>query len=51
MRKSKDPIKTVHIVLTESLYSRLRAYEEKSKWNLSLIIREALLKFLGEEGE
>lgn len=48
MKKSKEPIKAVQVILTESLHKTLCEYAEKKKWNVSLCVREAIAFYLKE---
>lgn len=49
MKKSKEPIKAVNVILTESLHKRMCEHAEAKGWNVSQCIREAIAVYLYEK--
>lgn len=49
MKKSKEAIKGVQVILTEKLHQEICAYAEKKGWNVSQCIREALKMYLHDK--
>ena len=49
MKKSKEPIKGVQVILTEALHKRICAFAEDKGWNVSQCIREAITLYLYEK--
>ena len=42
MRKSKEPLRTIQVVLTDAINESLEAYADSKKWNKSQVVREAI---------
>jgi len=49
MKKSKEPIKGVQVILTETLHKRICEFAEEKGWNVSQCIREAIAVYLYEK--
>lgn len=49
MKKSKEPIKGVQVILTEALHAKICAFAESKGWNVSQCIREAIALYLYEK--
>jgi hypothetical protein len=49
MKKSKEPVKSVQVVLTESIHRRICEFADERAWSVSHCIREAIELYLYEK--